>query len=489
MARMIQHGLVLIVLLLHGRVCLGGNCSCLNADEHPPNDDDESHKKCFSFCPTCSEDYAFIYKFNVIDRRKDHRLLIMYKAINGMISIQETDSIINKSDNRTRGANRLRQIYIVHQSRSVQTPILSTHNPELEPAANNESCVGRCGQKYDSSLPCQCNTACTNPTYNNCCGDYNAFCLIESCAGRCTQPYNRDLECQCNPDCKHKDDCCDDYDDFCPEEAKNIDSVEEDEDATQFCPGIDSFIQWDPSTSCINFNQLKENWTGIMRSREMLETSTAPDDEDDKWKPLQCKIKNGETSEDLMLVKSSSNNCNDLMSFYCKNGSEPQKSKTTIMEEQENNVTMSFEFDVNTRSLHNTSNMMTGVIFGTVSSIIAIGVVIVVVVVCRRRRKNEHLENKNGYAYSEIEMEATNKNDHMDNGDNEYTTGTSDVYDHLNENKNRKTKTENPHAIYDHAIGDNAEPDYDSTKHVVPTNPDYQEVRIRSEEESHREKL
>ncbi|XP_071143399.1 uncharacterized protein [Mytilus edulis] len=438
MARLIQHSLVFIVLLLHGRVCLGGNCSCLNADELPPNDDDdESHKKCLSSCPTCSEDYAFIYKFSVI-----------------------------------------------------------------------ESCVGRCGQKYDSSLPCQCNTACTNPTYNNCCGDYNAFCLIESCAGRCTQPYDRDLECQCNTPCKDNLDCCDDYDDFCQEEAKNIDLEEEDEDATQLCPGIGNFIQWDPSTSCINFDQLKENWTGIMRSREMLETSIAPDDEDDKWKPLQCKIKNGETSEDLMLVKSSSNNCNDLVSFYCKNGSEPQKSKTTIMEEQENNVTMSFEFDVNTRSLHNTSNMMTGVIVGTVSSIIAIGVVIVAVIVCRRRRsakrkpvfkqdahgqndkeKNEHLENKNGYAYSEIEMEATNKKDYIDNGDNEYTTGTSDVYDHLNENKNRKTKTENPHAIYDHAIGDNAEPDYDSTKHVVPTNPDYQEVQIRSEEESHRVKL
>ena len=35
----------------------------------------------------------------------------MYKAINGMISIPEANSIINKSDTRTRGANRLRQIY------------------------------------------------------------------------------------------------------------------------------------------------------------------------------------------------------------------------------------------------------------------------------------------------------------------------------------------------------------------------------------------
>ncbi|CAC5406129.1 unnamed protein product [Mytilus coruscus] len=267
-----------------------------------------------------------------------------------------------------------------------------------------------------------------------------------------------------------------------------------------------SFIQWDPSTSCIDFDQLEEHWTGIMRSREML-TSTAPG-EDDTWKPLQCKIKEGETSEDLMLVKHSSNHCSDLRSFYCSNGSKPQKSKTTIMEAQENNVTMSVEFDLNSRSPHNTSNMITGVIVGTVLSIIAIGVVIFEVIVVRRRRsamrnpipkqdvhepndteKIEHLENKNGYAYSEIEMEATNKKDHMDNGDNEYTTGTSDVYYHLNEHKNRKIQTENPHAIYDHAIGDNAEPDYDSTKHVVPTNPEYQEVRICSEVESYREKL
>ncbi|CAC5415268.1 unnamed protein product [Mytilus coruscus] len=254
------------------------------------------------------------------------------------------------------------------------------------------------------------------------------------------------------------------------QEAKNTHSEEEDvDDATHICPGIGSFIQWDPSTSCINFDQLEENWTGIMRSREMSEilTSTVPD-ENDKWKPLQCKIKEGGTSENLMLVRSSSDNCSDLMSFYCGNG----------------------------------------VIVGIVSSIIAIGVVICVVIVVRRRRsairnpilkqdlhgpndteKIEHLENKNGYAYSEIEMETTKKKDYMDNGDNEYTTGTSDVYDHLNENKNRKIKTENPHAIYDHSIGDNAEPDYDSTKHVVPTNPEYQEVRIRSEEESHREKL
>ncbi|CAC5406127.1 unnamed protein product [Mytilus coruscus] len=177
-------------------------------------------------------------------------------------------------------------------------------------------------------------------------------------------------------------------------EAKNTHSDKKDvDDGTQICPGIGNFIQWDPSTSCINhvnFDQLKENWTGIMRSPEML-TSTAPE-ENDKWKPLQCKIKEEGTSEDLMLIKFSPDNCSDLMSFYCGNG----------------------------------------VIVGIVSLIITIGIVVFVVIVVRRRRsamrkpvlkqdahgqsdteKIEHSVNQNCYAYSE--MEATNKTDYMDN--------------------------------------------------------------------------
>ncbi|XP_063406110.1 uncharacterized protein LOC134690066 [Mytilus trossulus] len=251
-------------------------------------------------------------------------------------------------------------------------------------------------------------------------------------------------------------------------------------------------------------------------------------DENGEWNVLKCT--EGETSEERLLVKSSSFECSDLVSLYCRNGSSAQKSITT-MKSQKSNFTTPMKPDQITPPIGSSpqrtlttvktleSNFTTpmkpdqitppiGVIVGIVSSIIVIGVVIFVVIVCRRRRsakrklvlkedahgqndteKTEHLENKNNYAYSEIEMEATNKKDHMDNGDNEYTTGPSDVYDHLNEKRNRKVQTENPHAIYDHAIGDNAEPDYDSTKHVVPTNPDYQEVTIRSEDESYREKL
>ncbi|XP_071153385.1 uncharacterized protein [Mytilus edulis] len=62
--------------------------------------------------PGCVTNMIQLLKWESLqDRRKDHRLLIMYKAINGMISIPEANSIINKSDTRTRGANRLRQIY------------------------------------------------------------------------------------------------------------------------------------------------------------------------------------------------------------------------------------------------------------------------------------------------------------------------------------------------------------------------------------------
>ncbi|VDI43501.1 Hypothetical predicted protein [Mytilus galloprovincialis] len=64
--------------------------------------------------PGCVTNMIQLLKWELLqDRRKDHRLLIVYKANNGMISIPEVDSIINKSYTRTRGANRLRQIYTI----------------------------------------------------------------------------------------------------------------------------------------------------------------------------------------------------------------------------------------------------------------------------------------------------------------------------------------------------------------------------------------
>ena len=37
------------------------------------------------------------------------------------------------------------------------------------------SCVARCGQHIDRSFHCQCNSACTR--YNDCCHDYQSYCL------------------------------------------------------------------------------------------------------------------------------------------------------------------------------------------------------------------------------------------------------------------------------------------------------------------------
>ncbi|XP_052097074.1 uncharacterized protein LOC127732062 isoform X5 [Mytilus californianus] len=263
--------------------------------------------------------------------------------------------------------------------------------------------------------------------------------------------------------------------------------------ATKFCENEDSFVRWDPSISCNNSEEKfdQKHWTSITRSQQMFRLTAY--DGNKKLKPLQCK--GSETSEGLdMFVEPSFVDCAELRSFYCRFGS-PNVSPG-------NNVTMDLP---DTDSI--TSYMITGVIIGIIPSIIAVGVVICVVIVVRRRRSAKrksdlkkdahkpnateeigHVNNQNRYSYSEIKMEDINQNDNMDSGD-EYTTGPSGVYDHLNENKDRKIKTENPHAIYDHSIGDNTEPDYDSTKHIVPANPDYQEIRLRSEGENHTEKL
>lgn len=41
-------------------------------------------------------------------------------------------------------------------------------------AADDSSCKGRCGQKYDPSQPCGCNDACKD--HNDCCDDYDQYC-------------------------------------------------------------------------------------------------------------------------------------------------------------------------------------------------------------------------------------------------------------------------------------------------------------------------
>ncbi|CAG2215449.1 unnamed protein product [Mytilus edulis] len=263
--------------------------------------------------------------------------------------------------------------------------------------------------------------------------------------------------------------------------------------ASKFCEDEDSFLRWNPLVSCNNSDESfdQKHWTSIKRSQQIFRLTAY--DENLTLKPLQCI--GLDTYGDLYtFAKQSAVNCTELRPFYCRYGSRPLINSASN-ESPGHNVTMELPDDS-----HITRYLIPGAIAGTTLLAIIVGVVIFVF----RRRSTErkadvrqdvqrsnnaeqigHGKNLNRYSYSEVKVEDSNQHVNMiDNGDDQYTTGTSDVYDHLNENKNRKIKTENPHAIYDHAIGDNAESDYDSTKHVVPTNLDYQEVRIGSEEES-----
>jgi len=81
--------------------------------------------------------------------------------------------------------------------------------------SRGQSCEGLCDTPYDSSLPCQCNSACGN--HNDCCNDYEDVCLgdLLKCAGRCGANYDSSLPCQCNDRCQEFGNCCSDYDDEC----------------------------------------------------------------------------------------------------------------------------------------------------------------------------------------------------------------------------------------------------------------------------------
>ncbi|CAC5406130.1 unnamed protein product [Mytilus coruscus] len=268
--------------------------------------------------------------------------------------------------------------------------------------------------------------------------------------------------------------------------------------ATKFCENEDSFLRWDPSLLCSNSEESfdSKHWTSIKRSQQMFRLTAY--DENVSLMPSQCK--GIETSEDRnKFVEPSFVSCNELRTFYCRYGSRPLINSASN-ESPGHNVTMELPDNG-----HVTRYIIPGAIAGTTLLAIVVGVVIFVF---RRRSAKRtsnlkhyahrpidteeigHVNSQNRYSYSEIKMEDSNQHDNMnDDGDDQYTTGPSNVYDHLNENKDRKIKTEKSHAIYDHSIGDTAEPDYDSAKHVVPTNPEYQEVRIGSEKESLKEKL
>jgi hypothetical protein len=52
-------------------------------------------------------------------------------------------------------------------------------------ATSDDSCVGRCGN-YNTELPCQCDSACFSPEYDDCCEDICTACQDDfeaECAG------------------------------------------------------------------------------------------------------------------------------------------------------------------------------------------------------------------------------------------------------------------------------------------------------------------
>ena len=115
---------------------------------------------------------------------------------------------------------------------------------------NNEtecqSCLGRCGQWGGSSHQCSCNGDCIHYSFYPCCSNYQETCpedypeiislpelceadaeipddLVQcgSCRGRCGTEldpvYPHHFMCSCNTFCGFHGDCCEDFQNFCPE--------------------------------------------------------------------------------------------------------------------------------------------------------------------------------------------------------------------------------------------------------------------------------
>ena len=105
-------------------------------------------------------------------------------------------------------------------------PVDTTPPPE-------KSCDGKCGAKYDPSLPCQCNDQCGK--FGNCCVDYGPLCEPQkfTCVGRCGA-YDKSAPCQCDDGCARYGTCCPDYLAKCHEDA-SFDFIEPDPEEAKLC--------------------------------------------------------------------------------------------------------------------------------------------------------------------------------------------------------------------------------------------------------------
>lgn len=84
------------------------------------------------------------------------------------------------------------------------------------------TCKDNCGNFMGDTAPCNCDAACKDPKYNDCCQDYDALCGgstgggAGSCQGKCGKFVEAD-SCHCDDLCSDPqyNDCCDDYAKLC----------------------------------------------------------------------------------------------------------------------------------------------------------------------------------------------------------------------------------------------------------------------------------
>ncbi|XP_067846586.1 proteoglycan 4b [Heptranchias perlo] len=122
--------------------------------------------------------------------------------------------------------------------------IFSSFNLPKEVSAQ-DSCRGRCGNKYERGFRCHCDINCLR--YGECCKDYRALCTSEtSCSGRCWETHERGRKCQCDSKCMEYNECCPDFVTNCRKDSWKS--------PTTFMPttrSTSSFISytWKPSTA------------------------------------------------------------------------------------------------------------------------------------------------------------------------------------------------------------------------------------------------
>uniref|UniRef100_A0A8C9VKV6 Ectonucleotide pyrophosphatase/phosphodiesterase 2 n=1 Tax=Scleropages formosus TaxID=113540 RepID=A0A8C9VKV6_SCLFO len=91
------------------------------------------------------------------------------------------------------------------------------------PSSTAGSCRNRCFELAEAETPnCRCDNLCK--TYNNCCLDFDTYCLktaggFECSKDRCGETRNEEHACHCSEDCLSRGDCCTNYRTLCKGDA------------------------------------------------------------------------------------------------------------------------------------------------------------------------------------------------------------------------------------------------------------------------------